>query len=142
MKLTIKSITQLVACLALTLAFTAQAEDKKIDLNGSWKSSFTNQQGQARETIFKLKVEDGKLSGTVSGRNGETAIEDAKLAGDDVSFSVTREFNGNKVVVKYSGKVSGDTIKGKSESQRDGQPQSRDWEAKREVAAAKEPAKK
>ena len=142
MKLTIKSITQIATCLALTLAFTAQAEDKKIDLNGSWKSSFTNQQGQARETIFKLKVEDGKLSGAVSGRNGETAIEDAKLAGDDVSFSVTREFNGNKVVVKYSGKVSDDTINGKSESQRDGQPQSRDWEAKREVAAAKEPAKK
>ena len=142
MKLTIKSITQLAACLALTLAFAAQAEDKKIDLNGSWKSSFTNQQGQARETIFKLKVEDGKLSGTVSGRNGETAIEEAKLAGDDVSFSVTREFNGNKVVTKYSGKVSGDTITGKSESQRDGQPQSRDWVAKREVAAAKEPAKK
>ena len=68
MKLTIKSITQLAVCLALTLAFTAQAEDKKIDLNGSWKSSFTNQQGQARETIFKLKVEDGKLSGAVSGR--------------------------------------------------------------------------
>lgn len=142
MKLTVKSITQLAVCLALTLAFTAQAEDKKIDLNGSWKSSFTNQQGQARETIYKLKVEDGKLSGTVSGRNGETAIEDAKLAGDDVSFSVTREFNGNKMVIKYSGKASGDTIKGKSESQRDGQPQSRDWEAKREVAAAKEPATK
>lgn len=142
MKLTVKSITQLAVCLALTLAFTAQAEDKKIDLNGSWKSSFTNQQGQARETIYKLKVEDGKLSGTVSGRNGETAIEDAKLAGDEVSFSVTREFNGNKMVIKYSGKVSGDTIKGKSESQRDGQPQSRDWEAKREVAAAKEPATK
>ena len=142
MKLTIKSITQLAACLALTFAFSAQAEDKKIDLNGSWKSSFTNQQGQARETIFKLKVEDGKLSGTVSGRNGENAIEEGKLAGDDVSFSVTREFNGNKVVTKYSGKVSGDAITGKSESQRDGQPQSRDWVAKREAAAAKEPAKK
>ncbi len=142
MKLTIKSITQLAVCLALTLGFTAQAEDKKIDLNGTWKSSFTNQQGQARETIFKLKAEDGKLSGTVSGRNGETAIEDAKFAGDDVSFSVTREFNGNKVVTKYSGKVSGDAITGKSESQRDGQPQSRDWVAKREATAASDPAKK
>jgi hypothetical protein len=48
---------------------------------------------------------------------------------------VTREFNGNKVVMKYSGKVSGDTIKGKSESQRDGQPQTRDWVAKRDPAA-------
>ena len=31
----------------------------------------------------------------------------------------------------YSGKVSGDTIKGKAESERDGKTQSRDWEAKR-----------
>lgn len=143
MKSTIKTITQLAVCLALTLGFAARAEDKKIDLTGSWKSSFTNQNGQVRETVYKFKVADGKLSGTVSGRNGDTAIEDAKLAGDDISFAVTREFNGNKMVIKYSGKVSGDTIKGKSESQRDGQPQSRDWEAKRETAAAKEePAKK
>lgn len=144
MKLTIKTITQLAVCLALTFGFTARAEDKKVDLTGSWKSSFTNQNGQARETIYKFKVEDGKLSGTVSGRNGDTAIEDAKLTGDEIAFAVTREFNGNKMVIKYSGKVSGDTIKGKSESQRDGQPQSRDWEAKREAAAAakEEPAKK
>lgn len=38
------------------------------------------------------------------------------------------------MTIKYSGKVSVDTIKGKAESERDGQPQSRDWEAKREVA--------
>ena len=31
----------------------------------------------------------------------------------------------------YTGKVIGDTIKGKTRSERDGKPQSRDWEAKR-----------
>ena len=44
------------------------------------------------------------------------------------------------MVIKYSGKVSGDTITGKSESERNGEPQKRDWVAKKE-AAAKEPAK-
>lgn len=140
MQKTIKSILQLTACLALTLALNVNAEDKKIDLTGTWKSSFTNQNGQARETIFKLKAEGEKLTGTVSGRNNDTAIEEGKIKGEEVSFQVTREFNGNKMVIKYTGKVSGDTITGKSESQRDGQPTSRDWVAKRE-AAAKEPAK-
>jgi len=140
MQRTLKSLLQLTACLALTLAFAAGAEDKKIDLTGNWKSSFTNQTGQARETVFKLKQEGDKLTGTVSGRNNDIAIEEAKIKGEEVSFQVTREFNGNKVVVKYTGKVSGETITGKSESQRDGQPQTRDWVAKRE-AAAKEPAK-
>ncbi len=136
----IKSILQLTACLALTLALNASADDKKVDLNGTWKSSSTNQNGQVRESIFKLKVEGEKVTGTVSGRNNDTAIEEGKLKGDEVSFQVTREFNGNKMVVKYTGKVSGDTITGKAESQRDGSPQTRDWVAKRE-AATKEPAK-
>jgi hypothetical protein len=136
----IKPILQLTSCLLLTLALTASAQDKKTDLNGTWKSSSTNQNGQARETTFKLKAEGDKVTGTVSGRNNDTAIEEGKIKGDEVSFQVTREFNGNKVVTKYTGKISGDTITGKSESQRDGQPQTRDWVAKRE-AAAKDSAK-
>jgi hypothetical protein len=141
MQRTIKSILQLTACLALTLTLTASAQDKKIDLTGTWKSSSTNQNGQARETVFKLKAEGEKVTGTVSGRNNDTAIEEGKVKGEEVSFQVTREMNGNKVVFKYTGKVSGDTITGKSETQRDGQPRSRDWVAKREVAAKTEPAK-
>ena len=135
MKQTLKSITQLAVCLVLALGFTARAEEKKIDPTGTWKSSYTNQDGQVRESTIKLKVEGDKLTGTVSGRNNDSAIEEGKIKGDEVSFQVTREFNGNKIVIKYTGKVSGDTIKGKSESQRDGQPQTRDWVAKKEAAA-------
>jgi hypothetical protein len=142
MQRTIKSILQLTACLALTLALNANAEDKKIDLTGTWKSSYTNQDGQVRESTFKLKAEGEKVTGTISGRNNDTAIEEGKIKGEEVSFQVTREFNGNKMVIKYTGKVSGDTITGKSDSQRDGQPTSRDWVAKRETVAAKEPATK
>jgi len=136
MKRTLTSITQLVACL-LFVGIASGAEDKKADPNGTWKWSFTGQNGQSREFSLKLKLEGDKLTGTISGRGGDTAIEEAKIKGEDISFQVTREFNGNKVVTKYNGKIAGDTIKGKSESQRDGQPQSRDWEAKREVAKAK-----
>lgn len=135
MQRTIKSFLQLTAGLLLAVAFTASAQDKKTDLNGSWKSSFTNQNSQVRETTFKLKVEGDKVTGTVSGRNNDTAIEEGKIKGDEVSFQVTREVNGNKMTTKYTGKVKGDTITGKAESERNGQPQSRDWVAKREAAA-------
>lgn len=141
MQRTIKSILQLTACLALTFALNASAQDKKIDLTGTWKSSFTNQNGQARETVFKLKAEGEKVTGTVSGRNNDTAIEEGKIKGEEVSFQVTREMNGNKVEIKYTGKINGDTITGKLETQRDGQPRSRDWVAKREAAAKPESAK-
>ena len=84
---------------------------------------------------LKLKVDGEKLTGTLSspGRDGqttETAIAEGKVKGEEISFTVTREFNGNKMVSKYNGKVSADAIKGKIESERNGQPQSRDWEAK------------
>lgn len=120
--------------LALGLAFTAPAQDKKVDVTGTWKSSFTNQNNQVRESTFKFKVDGDKLTGTVSGRTNEVAIQEGKLTNDEISFQVTREMNGNKVTTKYTGKVNGETIKGKSESDRDGQTQSRDWTAKKEPA--------
>ncbi len=125
-------VIQLVVSLFLTLGLLARAEDKKVDPAGTWKWSFTGQNGQTRETTLKLKLDGEKLTGTVSGRGADTAIEDAKLNGDEISFQVTREFNGNKFTSKYTGKISGDTIKGKMEFERNGQAQSRDWEAKRE----------
>jgi hypothetical protein len=139
MKQKLKSVVHIAACLALALGFTAtvQAQDKKVDVTGTWKSSFTNQNGQVRETTIKLKAEGEKLTGTISGRQNDTAIEEGTIKGEEISFKVTREFNGNKVTTKYTGKVSGDTIKGKTETQRDGEPRSRDWVAKKEKEAAK-----
>jgi len=45
---------------------------------------------------------------------------------------VTREFNGNKFVMTYTGKLSGDSIKGETKFERGGEEQSREWEAKRD----------
>ena len=135
MQRTLTSITQLAVCLLLTLNIAARAaDDKKADPTGTWKWSITGQNGQTRETTLKLKLDGDKLTGAISGRGSETPIADAKIKGEEISFQVTREFNGNKVTSKYSGKVSGDSIKGKMEFERNGQSQSRDWEAKREAA--------
>jgi hypothetical protein len=61
----------------------------------------------------------------------ETAIEDAKYKDGGLSFKVVRERNGEKMTFSTTGKVSGDTLKGKTEFERDGQMQSLEWEAKR-----------
>ncbi len=80
----------------------------------------------------KLKADGDKLTGTFVSPNGqETKIEDGKFKDGEVSFKVTRERDGNKFVIKFKGKVSGDTIKGKSEIDRNGETMERDWEAKR-----------
>lgn len=111
----------------------AQAADKA-DPTGTWKWSVTFND-QTRESTLKLKLDGDKLTGTMLGRNNsETAIENATFKDGQVSFSVTRERNNQKMTIKYSGKLDGDVIKGKSEFERNGQMQSRDWEAKREKA--------
>ena len=86
-----------------------------------------------------LKQDGEKLTGKLSspGRDGgaarETEITDGSVKGSDIAFSATREFNGNKMTSKYTGKLSGDTITGKMEMKdRDGNDRSRDWTAKKE----------
>src|SRR4051812_44391939 len=95
------------------LAFTSalQAQDKKADPTGTWTWSVPGRDGgPARVSTLKLKAEGDKLTGTVTspGRQGseprQTAIENGKIKDDEISFTVTREFNGNKMVSKYNGK--------------------------------------
>jgi hypothetical protein len=119
----------LVGLAILGLTGTVQAADA--DPSGTWKWS-TTFNDQTRESTLKLKLEGDKLTGSMAGRNNtEIAIENATFKDGTVSFSITRERNDQKFTTKYSGKLDGDTIKGKSESERNGQTQSRDWEAKR-----------
>ena len=109
-------------------------KDSKAKVDGTWKWSFTTQDGQTRESTAKLKQEGEKVTGTVSGRQGnDTEIKDGKLDKEgNLSFTVEREFNGNKMTQKFHGKVEGDTIKGKIETKRgDGESREREWEAKR-----------
>ncbi len=56
---------------------------------------------------FSFKVDGGKLTGTVAGTQDQTPIQNAKINGDDISFTAERPFG----TFTYSGKVSGTEIK-------------------------------
>jgi hypothetical protein len=120
------------SCLGLSSA--ALAVDQ--NLAGTWKSSFTLQNGQTIESTLKLKQEGDKLSGVSIGRNGsETPLEDVTLKDDQLSFKITRERNGEKVTTKIVAKVSKDNLKGKLETNYGGENRTLDWEAKRAETA-------
>lgn len=114
----------------LGLSALARAAENA-DPSGTWK--WTARFGdQTREVTLKLKLEGDKLSGAILGRNNrEIPITDAQFKEGQISFSVTRERNGQKFTTRYSGKLEGDTIKGKQEFERDGQKRERDWQATR-----------
>jgi len=132
--------------LVLGLVGLSAGQDKaKNDPTGTWKWE-TERNGQKREVTLKLKVEGDKLTGTITGggrggkgggkgggkRGAETKIEDGKFRDGMVSFTDTRTFNDVKIVTKYTAKVDGSTMKGTATSERDGQEQKQEFEAKKE----------
>jgi hypothetical protein len=80
------------------------------DPSGKWTAETQGRNGNTMTVTMNLKADGDKLTGTVSGRMGETEISDGKVDGDTVSFTVVREFNGNKIKQNYKGKLDGDTI--------------------------------
>jgi hypothetical protein len=76
------------------------------DVTGKWKCSYDTDNGP-RQVTFTFQLADGKLTGTAASPQGEVPISDAKVDGDDVSFTVlTDNF---KAVL--NGIVSGDDLK-------------------------------
>lgn len=81
------------------------------DVTGKWTAEMQGPGGNTRTVTMDLKADGSKLTGTVSGgRGGSAEISDGKVDGNDISFSVVREFNGNKMTSNYKGKVDGEVI--------------------------------
>ena len=89
---------------ALSLAWAA-------DVDGKWTAQVPGRGGQTRETTFTFKAEGDKLTGTVSGMQGDSPISDGKISGDEISFTLKLNFQGNEISFLYKGKLSGDEIK-------------------------------
>jgi len=94
-------------CMLLTSAMMVCAADA----SGVWKAEYTTPDGTARQSTFHFKADGGKLTGKVVSQMGEAEIKDGTVKGDDVTFSVVRNFNGEEFTLKYEGKVTGDEMK-------------------------------
>jgi len=111
--------------------FTSADEKKDANVDGTWTWTYKTRDGQDATARLKLKRDGDKVTGTYIARAGEeTPIENGRIKGDEVTFDVNRNVNGQQMKFEYKGKVSGDTITGKITFGRD-RPLPRDWEAKR-----------
>ncbi len=81
------------------------------DVSGKWTAEYTTPDGNTRQNTFTFQVSGETLTGTVASTRGESKIEEGKVVGDDISFTVTRNFGGNDMKFVYKGKVAGDEIK-------------------------------
>jgi hypothetical protein len=115
----------LLGAAAILLAMTASAAD----VSGKWMAQVPGRGGQTRETTFNFKAAGDTLTGTMSGPQGDIEIKDGKISGDNLSFKVTLEFNGNSIVLLFKGVASGDQIK--FTRGREGADQTQEFTAKR-----------
>ncbi|MBI5085136.1 MAG: hypothetical protein HZB13_11130 [Acidobacteria bacterium] len=111
------------------IAITAMAA-LAADITGNWKATAEGPNGAMQRT-FVFKQEGTKLTGeTVSSMFGKSAINDGKVEGDTVTFSLVIKFQDNEMKVNYKGKVNGDEIKFTVEGAMGGQ--TIEWLAKRD----------
>ncbi len=100
------------------------------DVSGKWAGETAGRNGQTRPVTLTLKADGSNLTGEMSGmRGGSNPISEGKVDGDNVSFVVKVEFNGNEMKMNYSGKVEGATLNLKMS--REGSDTTRDISLKR-----------
>ena len=95
--------TVLIACFVIAmLAVTAAAAD----VSGKWSGQVPGR-GDAVTATFTFKVDGDKLTGTMTGPQGEVALQEGKVSGDQISFSTT----GGNAKILFHGTIAGDEIK-------------------------------
>ncbi len=89
------------AILALAVAASAA------DISGTWKGTAQTPLGTTERT-FNFKVDGNKLTGdTSSDLFGKSTVDDGKIDGDTVTFTVTINVQGNEAKANYTGKIKG-----------------------------------
>jgi hypothetical protein len=81
------------------------------DIGGKWMGTAEGPNGPLERT-FTFKVDGSTLTGeTESQLIGKSTIKDGKVEGDNITFSITANFQGNEMTLTYKGKIAGDQIK-------------------------------
>lgn len=109
-------------------AFAPEADDPA---PGTWKWK-TAVGPKEFDQVLKLERTDGKLTGTVSRGQETVPIEDVRFAAGELTFAVTLDRSGQKLVTKYAARISGDALKGTITAEFAGKARALPWEAARE----------
>ncbi len=91
----IVGITLMIAALALGA-----------DVAGKWTGQMP-MRGETVNSTFTFRNDGGKVTGVMTGPQGEVDLQDVKVDGDQISFTST----GGNAKVLFKGTITGDEIK-------------------------------
>jgi hypothetical protein len=92
-----------VAVLFASAAFAA-------DVDGKWTGTMSTPNGDV-PVNFTFMSDGAKLDGSTTGPAGEIKIADGKVDGNNISFSITLNFQDMPFTMNYKGVVAKDEIK-------------------------------
>jgi len=93
--------------LFLLLATAAWAAD----VTGTWKGEVSTPDGNSFSLTYTFKQDAAKLTGAVLGPQGDPLpIDNGKVDGDKISFSVKVDMNGSATTFSSEGTINGDEI--------------------------------
>ncbi len=78
---------------------------------GTWDVTIESPQGK-RNAMLVIKQDGGKLTGAMKSTAGERPLDSVTLKGNEITFMVTRNVQGQDMVFTYKGKVEKDSMKG------------------------------
>jgi hypothetical protein len=106
MKIMRASIRCIIALAVLTLWVSFAA-----DIDGKWTTQVQGRRG-TRTEVLMLKASGNTLTGSIQGGRGEAVeISNGTIDGDNISFTVVRQFRDNKITQEYKGTISGGELK-------------------------------
>ncbi|MHC4165431.1 MAG: hypothetical protein ACYSWQ_00565 [Planctomycetota bacterium] len=116
-----------------TLVFAQEAGKTKVDPSGTWRREYDWNDTRIEEVLRLKLTGDGKVVGTLSRNDAVSEIKDGKFEGNELSFSVSNEYQGTEWTTSYKGIIEGDEVNGTVVLKVGEQSWDFDWIAKRDV---------
>ena len=102
-------------CLIALIAAAAFARPlQNAKVTGDWDITVESPQGK-RTSQLVIKEEGGKLSGAMKSPRGERPLETISVKGNEITFTMTINAQGQDIVITYKGKVDKDTMSGEAD---------------------------
>lgn len=98
--------------LIATAAFARPLQNAKVA--GDWDFTVESPRGK-NTSILTIKDEGGKLSGMAKSPRGERTLDSISVKGNEITFAMTINVDGQELVITYKGKVEKDMMSGEAD---------------------------
>jgi hypothetical protein len=92
-----------------TAAFARPVQNAKVA--GSWDITVESPQGK-RDSLLVIKQEGDKLSGAMKSPRGERPLDNVSVKGNEITFAITFNAQGQDIIITYKGKVEKGVMSG------------------------------